>query len=335
MIVTILGVTLIVLILVDVIWTTVSIYGGGFFTNPLIRGMDWIMHTTHRPASQSWLLALSGPATVFLVIVVWTAAIWLGWFLVFSGDPQGLVNSDSGAPANLVERLYYVGFTVSTLGIGDIAPASARAKIITPIAAFSGLLVVTLAITYVLSLVSAVVQKRQLSFSISGLGTSPRELLSNTWNGQSYSGLELPLNSLASLLTQSAEQRLAYPILDNFHNQKPAGSLVLQVAVLDEALTLIMCGVERRQQPNPAILQNIRSAVTHYLDRTVKSRGRVTEAVPEIMPLNRLADTGSSLNSEEDYRTAVAALADRRRLLHQLIRNDGWQWADVEGASGR
>lgn len=325
------GIAVVSMIMVDVVWTTVSTHGGGMITNPLVKGVDRVLGIGRRSSSSSLLLSLSGPLAVTAVMLVWTAGLWLGWLLLFSADPQGIVNPETDKPADLVGRIYYVGFTVSTLGTGDIRPVSEMAQIMTPIAAFSGLIMVTLAITYIVSLVSATVQKRQLSFSISGLGTTPEELLRRTWNGRDFRGLELPLNTLAAQLTQTAEQHRAYPILDNFHSRKPGGALVLQAAVLDEALSLLMHGVDKSQQPDPAILVLVRSSLSHYLDRITDGLGTIDAAVPETLSLNELAGLGPNLQDLGDYRAAMDALADRRRRLHQTVHNDGWKWSDVIG----
>ena len=326
------GIIVISVIMVDVIWTAVSTQGGGMITSPLARGIDRIMAAGQRSAPKSSRFSLSGPLAVTVVMALWILGLWLGWLLMFSAESQWVVDGKTNSPTDWVGRIYYVGFTVSTLGIGDIKPAGEIAQILTPVAAFNGLTVATLAITYIVSLVSASVQKRQLAFSISGLGSHPAELLQKAWNGQNYRGLELPFNTISTQLSQSAEQRLAYPILDNFHSQESGGALSLQVAVLDEALSLLMHGVEKSQQPEPAVLENLHSALTHYLDRIAEGIGPVKVDVPDVLPLGKLAESGPTLKAESDYRASMEAQGDRRQLLHQLIRNDGWVWTDVVGS---
>lgn len=103
--------------------------------------------------------------------------------------------------------------------------------------------------------------------------------------------------------------------------------------MLDETLSLLMHGVEKSQQPEPVVLGNIRSALIHYLDRAAESLGPVRADVPEVLPLDKLTGSGPTLKAGSDYRASIDALADRRHLLNQLIRNDGRGWSDMMGSN--
>lgn len=54
----------------------------------------------------------------------------------------------TGNPAGTVERLYFTGYTVFTLGNGDFRPGAGTWQLATVAATGTGLVLITLAITY-------------------------------------------------------------------------------------------------------------------------------------------------------------------------------------------
>ncbi|WP_416139575.1 ion channel [Halomonas sp. HK25] len=147
--------------------------GSGLLTKQVTHVLRAALACVHTLFGRRIFLVVTGPATLVLLGVVWVAGLWLGWLLIFSGLPEAVVDSQSGRPASVSELIYYVGFTLSTLGVGDFLPQGAAARLLTSVAAFNGLVLVTLIITYALPVVSAAVARRQLAFSISMLGDTP------------------------------------------------------------------------------------------------------------------------------------------------------------------
>lgn len=64
----------------------------------------------------------------------------------------------------------------------------------------SGMLFITLSVTYILDILSAVTQKRSLASSIHGLGAQSAEILETGWDGDTFQGLEVPINMIANQL---------------------------------------------------------------------------------------------------------------------------------------
>src|SRR5690606_21164350 len=106
------------------------------------------------------------------VLSVWIILVWVGLFLVFTSNPEAIVNSD-GIAANLWERLYFTGYVLSTLGMGNFYPTSPFFEILTSFFSFFGFIFFTSSITYFLSVSSALVKKRLLAKTINNLGKSP------------------------------------------------------------------------------------------------------------------------------------------------------------------
>ena len=89
------------------------------------------------------LLAAIGPASVASRALMVLVALMFGWSLIFFAEADWVVDAKTGAPADLWQRLYYVGYTISTLGLGDMVPNAVPARIATVGASLTGFTVIT------------------------------------------------------------------------------------------------------------------------------------------------------------------------------------------------
>lgn len=102
--------------------------------------------------------------------------------------------------------------------------------------AASGVLLVTLSMTYVLSVLDAVTQKRSFAQDVSGLGLDDESIVT-TWDGSGFDDVALPFNSITTALNELTSNHKSYPILHYFYTDDREAA-VLSVASLDGALTL-------------------------------------------------------------------------------------------------
>ena len=89
------------------------------------------------------LLAAIGPASVAIRALMVLVALMVGWSLIVFAEADWVVDAESGAPADVWQRLYYVGYTISTLGLGDVVPNAVPARIATVGASLTGFTVIT------------------------------------------------------------------------------------------------------------------------------------------------------------------------------------------------
>ena len=324
-----LGLLLLALAVVDVLWTTLWVDGGAA---PLTTGLATSLRRAilGLAGGRHRLLSLSGPAVLCATVGFWVALLWAGWSLIFSADTRALVRTSDQSPASWTGRIYFAAYTLFTMGNGDLTPQGGTWQLATAVASGSGILLITLIVTYVLSVVSAAVQKRTFASQVAALGTRSEQLVLTGWNGCNLSGLGLPLNSLASQLTVLTEQHLAYPILHTYHAANRQKSSVAAIAVLDEALTLIRFGVAEDCRPNPAVLRSIREAVRSYLDSIESTVKTTADEAPPPPNLQRLRQANIPTVDDAMFAQALQELAERRTRLLALVRNDGWSWSSME-----
>jgi hypothetical protein len=86
-------------------------------------------------------------------------------------------------------------------------------RMVTVIASGSGLFTVTLEVTYLVSLTSAISHERSTARQASALGGDVPTILRRAWDGRSFRGIEPILQSLARDLSALAEEHRLFPVL--------------------------------------------------------------------------------------------------------------------------
>lgn len=237
-----------------------------------------------------------------LSLGLWVVLLAVGWGLVFAGLPGAVIDGSSGAPADLFSRLYFAGFNLFTLGVGDYRPSGPLAQALTVAASASGLLGITLAITYLGPVASGGVSRRALAGEISLLGQTPDEIV-QTARAEGPEGFAARLEGLAPAILKVAEQHLAYPVLSYFHSPEPRLALPLRLACLYEALLILQVDASS-QAPATRTDAAVLAAIEIYGARLDAS------------------------NPPSDGAGGPAGSRTRRRL-RAMVELDGWRWRDV------
>lgn len=323
----IIGAVLIVAVIFDVLWTTLRMAGAGPLTS-WMTNLLWRLALRVTPSHRA--LSATGFLIVLLTVFLWIGLVWLGWILVLGIDPGSVVDSQSGQPADFWARVYYAGFTLITLGNGDYKPNGAVWQVLSPVAAANGFFLVTLVITYLLPLMSAALQRRQLAVHIATLGKTPQELLLRAWDGQGFGRLTDHLVGLTFPVMGLGEGHLAYPVLHCFHSDERDTAMAPNIAVLDEALTLFE-GIAPEQRPDPVAIYPLRGAIDRLLSTLTEAHLEPESNPPPLPNLETLRAAGIRTIDDETFRRSLEVATDRRRLLFGLVEKEGWHWDDVVG----
>lgn len=324
------GAAVVILTMVDFVWTTLSVRGAG----PMTARFSAAVWAACRAVGRGRLapaLTAAGPAILVATLALWITLLWLGWLLIFLADPEAVVRSSDQEEADLSGRIYFVGFIISTLGVGDLVPKGGLWQVLTPLAALNGLIVTTVAITYLLSVLSAVIAVRQLAAYINAVGETPQGFVVTGWDdGRGFSGLADHLSSMTPGLLHTSQSHLAYPILHYFRSERAEVAPGPAVALLDEALTLLEHGVAPGHRPPPAVVQPLRNAIDTFLDRLEPRYVRAADEVPPPPILSGLREAGIPTVDGDEFAAAVAERRRHRRLLLAMVREEGWEWRDLE-----
>lgn len=330
----VLGVLLFLLTIVDITKTTLSTRGGGTITNTVSRTVWRCFFAAAGRRGESRLLEYAGQCVLLLVLVAWIVCLWLSLFLMLASDPGSVVNGTTKVASNLWDKLYYAGFTLSTLGVGDYVASSEGWRVLTSAAAFCGLTFITAAITYIVPVLSAVSLQNQLSLLIASMGRTPQEIVVNSWNGSDFSHFYDNVSDLRQMLVEHTLNHHSYPVIRCFHNRHASKNVIPAVATLDEALRMLDRVSKdvpqdhlKRRMLGEAVDRHIEMQHANYLGG-IRSKGQPPKV--DVTPLNMAAiplKPDSDLNSQDDDKSK------RRALLSALLEADGWQWEHIYGTS--
>lgn len=324
-----LGALCLLVVAYDAISTTLSFgAAAGPITSRIGAGW-WKLSRRFAGRPDSPIIVSSGPVILLLTIGTWLLLLWAGWTLVFAAEPDAVISATSRTPADGWSRVYFAGFTAFTLGVGDYIPNGAPWEVLTSFATVSGLGLTTLAITYLVPVVSAVTARRVQANSIAGLGSDPCDLVANAYKNRDFQFLDHRLPQLADSILETAERHLSYPVLHYFHSSQRHVDLRVQVHVLDEAVTILQHGLDDSAAPHPAVLHGVRHAIRELVRRAETDP---PEGPPPPPPdLRRLDGTEVKTVSTDRFAERVAALAEHRRRVAGFARESLWRLRDLEG----
>ncbi|MBN2621853.1 MAG: two pore domain potassium channel family protein [Acidimicrobiales bacterium] len=319
------GVLVVFVALFDAAWTTVATASGA---GPISRRLaPWLwgraLALHHRRPSHGGLAA-AGVGIIVAVFLTWIGLVLSGWALVFASSDGAVRAASTGRSADLVERLYFTGYTVFTLGNGEYRPGLGWWQILTVVATATGLVLVTLAITFLVPLAGAAAGRRQLASTVASLGEGPHAIVANAWTGRGFGTLSQHLVALTSLVHATRQEHLTYPMLHFFHSETPGSAAAVGITHLGQALQLLDHGVAADVRLDPAATGPLGRAIDGFLE-TLEGVHISADASPLVAPdLEPLRAAGIPTVDDATYAQAAPASEPQRRLLAALLGEDGW-----------
>lgn len=314
-----LGALLLVFAVLDLAWSTLSTAGGG----PMSRRLgSWVWRLTGR-------LPFGGALVLLVNAVAWIGLLWAGWTLIFLGAPTAVVEASTDAPADLWGRVYFSGYTLATLGLGDVVPGGPVWRVLTALTAFSGLVLITLAVTYYMAVLGAVVHKQQIAALVHALGDSPAAVVAAAWDGDRFPDLDIVLTAIASQLALHARRHYAYPVVHYFGSSDPEKAFTVQAARLGDVLVLLRWVVAEPHRPAPTALRVTYRTLATVLETMDVNFVEAASQDPPLPDLTPLREAGIPLCDPEEAFSQDDVPAERRRLLG-LVQDSGFRWQDVD-----
>ena len=323
------GCLLIAVVVVDLVWTTLGTHGGGPLTGHGMRVLWRGMVALHRRRPAHRLLSFAGSVMLALTVIVWMGLLWLGCFIVFSARRDAVVRSRDRGAVTAEERAYFTGATLFTFGNAELVPNGPRWRFLTVLTGAIGLGTATLAITYLMQVLTSVVLKRTLGALISDTGGTPAAIIGRAWTGENFDGLELFMSQLTTMLHTVTEQHLAYPVLHYFHSEQLRTAAVVRIPSLFELILILRHGVVPALRPTPMTLAPVRDALTgfaHVIEKEFVESSATAPPPPSLAPIR---EYGVPAVDDAEFAKAVREADEVRRFLLGLVEGDGWSWDDV------
>ncbi|HMK60897.1 MAG TPA: potassium channel family protein [Dissulfurispiraceae bacterium] len=191
------------------------------------------------------LLSYFGPLSLLLLLSIWAAVIIIGFSLIYWADGSP-ARMDNG-PAGLFASLYLSGTNFFTLGLGDVAPRSSLAKLITVLESGMGLGFLALIIGYLPALNQSF-QRREINISLldarAGSPPSAVEILKRHKDEIGLQALKLLLHEWEIWSAEFLESHLSYPVLAYFRSQHDNQSWLAALTAILDVSSLVMAGVK-------------------------------------------------------------------------------------------
>ena len=199
------------------------------------------MSTRYRESSLSWY----GPFSLLLLLTLWALTIVIA-FGILQWAAGSALKMDGSAP-HFLDDLYLSGTTFFTLGMGDVVPRIALAKLITVVEAGLGFAFLAIIIGY-LPVIYQAFSRREIAISMldarAGSPPSAGELLRRHGTDRDQEDLARLLADWERWSAEVLESHLSYPVLAYFRSQHGNQSWLAALTTMLDTSALVMVGFD-------------------------------------------------------------------------------------------
>jgi voltage-gated potassium channel Kch len=202
-------------------------------------------------------LSLAGPFSLLAVVTTWGLLLVVGWTLVFWPRMPDAFHLSSGVDPGspFVDSLYTSLVTLSTVGFGDISPATPVLRVLTPLEALLGLGLLTASISWLLAIYPVLLRRRSLAYEINLLVDSQKQIGAAVLELDSGSA-ESILSELTSRLVAVERDMATFPVAYYFSTADSRFSL-------PEALPALFDLAERGSEESVPAALRLRATMLH------------------------------------------------------------------------
>ena len=238
---TVLGVALILVALRDIFDVLFHPLGRGMVARRVVRSVAGLARKLSGKGGTIGLLA--GPLSYVAVVATWAALLALGWALVFWPPAAGRVQLRPGARtrrehAGFFDALYVSLVNLTSLGYGDISPATPLLRMLGPVETMFGLGLLTASISWLISIYGAIARRDSLAHEVH-LAKETEERLGEKLADADPALLESLLAGFAEQLIRARRDVIHFPITHYFRTEDEeralAGLLPFLSSLADEA----------------------------------------------------------------------------------------------------
>lgn len=348
------GSVLVFIVLLDVFFTVLfPASGHGPIRKPLAR---WIWHVFRLIGKMTSgqrrrnILSYSGPILITVTLAVWFLLLVIGWAMIFKPAlGTGILASSGTTDTGWANAMYYSGFNLTTLGVGDLSPNTDSYRMLTVTAAAVGFAFFSMVITYFLSVYSSLTNRNAFAqglHHLSGNTDDAAELLARLADGADLSEARQHLSSKAGFLRQIHQTHRFYPILRYFHYREPYYALPRILHTALDTATLIRSALDQERyarvihSPDLNTMFDAAMMLMHELTSDAQPSPPSKQEVKiwrerYLAALPRLADAGLHIRVDTvagaDEYVTLRTMWDRP--VHKLAETMLYEWGTIKRAS--
>lgn len=306
---------MVVINFLDFLKTTLSTNGFGYisgFVNKVVT--KGVLKTQNKK-----IFKYSGLLHLLSTFFVWLSLLFLGTFLIFSSNEGMVVESTTGAEAGLLERFYFSSAILTTLGIGDFIPGTDFTQLLASLLAITGFIMLTTGISYLISVLNGVNQKKSLANYINGMGVSLDEIYEYAAIKGGESNLLNQSSQLRSMIISFTSQHWALPIIHYFFSTEKSFSVAVQIARLYEVLNAMSFNY-KNGSVQKAQIRIIQKAIDYLLRMSLNNNINKKFKQAELQKYRmswKYMDEIAHIDKENDQR------------MDAFLKSCGWSWKHV------
>jgi len=281
LLVQLIGIAMVLLSLVDVFMTVLYARVG---TGPLSHRLAtyaWpVVRRATRPLphrTRYTLLSFFGPGYLVSLITIWIALLLLG-FTLFTWPElgRGVANTSGTTPTDFWTAFYYAGGSLTTVGNTPLQPASRLFKFINVIDSALGISVMTLALSYVIQIYTALHGRNALVLGLhhaSGSTGDAAALLAGMGPGDDFSRAGSTVANLAASATSVYEAHHFYSVLMYFRFSAPYYAMGRGSLLTMEMITLIDTALDENKHgwlAHSAPITQLRQSGNHLMSELAR-----------------------------------------------------------------
>jgi len=222
---TIAGVAILFLVFYDVHATVLrATKQPGPFSTLLNRGSWWLATSLTRRLNRRFrhrILSKVGPLLMPAVISVFIVMLLTGFALIYLPRLETGFKINDAPPSNQIFQAFYIsGITFLTVGYGDIVPISPLTRTLAVFEAATGLAIISLSVTYLLSVYTALERKRVIALRFyhqARQGADVAGFITSHFARGRFHSLTEALREATRDLQELLESHLEHPVIHYFH----------------------------------------------------------------------------------------------------------------------
>ncbi len=248
------GALLILLILVDVFLTVLYARIGTGIISDHVATLNWkVFRFLSKPFGKyrGKVLSFCGPVMLVLLLFTWVFGLTVGTALVM--HPQlghSITFTDRPTPTDFNTALYIAAGTISTVGSGALYPNTPAMKLFFVWNSLVGIAVITLTLTYLMQVYSALRARNTLGLKLhilTGQTGDASELLARLGIDNRFEVNFPILPEVAAELTSLKEAHHFYPVLFYFRFREPYYAVPHNARLALDLVALIRTALNRER----------------------------------------------------------------------------------------
>ena len=309
-------------------------------------------------ANRHRLLNMVGPLLLPLLIAVYIVLLITAFALVYYPHvPSGFTFGVERTEPGWADAVYFSGVTLTTVGYGDVMPRTTPLRFLALFEAASGLIVISLAITYILTVYAALERKRAVAVSIyhqAGEGADVAGFIAHHFVEGRFYGLRDALRMVTRDLQGLHESHIDHPVIHYFHPVEVYKGTPRVLFLLLETCSVISTALDRDENAdlrNYPEVRTLDAGVRHVLSQLIDSLDLERRELPRHptpqeqaedeerwrrryeQTLARLRESGIGVRRDteqglEEYRSQREEWESK---LRRLAIHLGYDWDEVTG----